>query len=88
MEFLKYLPGIVLTLFISSSIAVIWVNGVNKMNKQQNKAIARDAALTGLPTLDPNDMPTPAQLRKWASDYAKAQDGALKLVRAVSAPNQ
>jgi len=34
MEFLKYLPGIVLTLFISSSIAVIWVNGVNKMNKQ------------------------------------------------------
>ena len=34
MEFIKYLPGIVLTLFICSSIAVIWMNSVDKMNKQ------------------------------------------------------
>jgi len=34
MEFVKYLPSIVLVLFITSSVAIIWMNSVDKMNKQ------------------------------------------------------
>jgi len=34
MEFIKYIPIITLILFISSSIAIIWMNGVDKIKKQ------------------------------------------------------
>jgi len=51
--------------------------------KTQNKAIAKDAALTGLPTLDKNDEPTFAQRQKWQREYAAAQDSALKMVKAI-----
>jgi hypothetical protein len=38
----------------------------------QNRAIARDAAETGLPTLDPADMPTAAQRKALAADAPEA----------------
>ncbi len=50
----------------------------------QNRAIAKNAAETGLATLRPEDMPTKAQRRKWAKGYREAQDGALKLVGAIN----
>ena len=34
MEFVKYIPSIVLVLFIASSVAIIWMNSVDKMNKK------------------------------------------------------
>ena len=34
MEFVKYLPTITLMFFISSSIAIIWINSTDKIKKQ------------------------------------------------------
>jgi len=54
------------------------------MNTTQNKAIAKSAALTGLPTLDPNDEPTKEQLIKWQRQYSAQQGGAIKIVNALN----
>ena len=50
------------------------------MTTKQNKAIAKDAALTGLPTKDKSDAPTLEQRAQWGREYAAAQHGAQRIV--------